>query len=62
MLKCLCGSEIDLTTGKCKGCGTQNIEMRGNSASIKMTEPNGDIIELTTRKDDTEPDIKVDIK
>ena len=47
-MKCKCGGEIDLTTGKCKSCKTQNIKMSGN-ASIKITEINGNKTKVVSR-------------
>jgi hypothetical protein len=49
-MKCGCGGEIDLTTGCCKECQTQNFTLRGN-ASIRMREQNEDVIEIIFRKD-----------
>ena len=47
-MKCRCGGEIDFTTGRCKKCKKQNINMSGN-ASIKITDANGDTTELISR-------------
>jgi len=47
-MKCKCGGEIDLLTGRCKKCSTQNFTLRGN-ASIRMKERNGDATEIHSR-------------
>lgn len=63
-MKCGCGGEIDLTTGRCKKCKTQNINMGGN-ASIKMTDTEGNTTELISRKkksSDTKNNIKFKIE
>lgn len=60
-MKCQCDGEIDLTTGKCKKCKTQNINMSGN-ASIRITERNGDVTELISRKKETKQGPTIEFK
>lgn len=51
VMSCKCGGEIDFTTGKCKRCKTQNIDMAGNT-SIKIKESDGSSTELISKKED----------
>ncbi len=60
-MKCKCGGEIDLSTGKCRGCGTQNISMTGN-ASIKMKEKDGSTTELKSEKKNTNVNFLIKIE
>ena len=50
VLKCRCGGDVDMITGKCLKCGNQCVSMKGK-CSISMTDSDGNVTMLRSRND-----------